>query len=121
MEFQSGNVVHIEIAAPDIPKLKAFYGALLGWTFQTSHDGYEFFDAGNIAGALAGHMVPGQVGTVITVLAEDVPAKLEQAAGLGGKVLQPATDVPGGGGIFGYFEDPCGNKVGVWMRKPGAE
>ena len=42
---------------------------------------------------------------------EDVGATLEAAAAAGGKVVQPATDVPGV--RFGVFADPLGQVVGV--------
>jgi predicted enzyme related to lactoylglutathione lyase len=42
---------------------------------------------------------------------QDVAATLQAAAEAGGKVLQPATDVPGV--RFGLFADPFGQVVGV--------
>ncbi|MCA8937247.1 MAG: VOC family protein [Planctomycetes bacterium] len=116
MAFRPGNICHLEIPAPDIPKLKAFYAVVFGWSFAPMHEGYECFDAGNIAGALASHLEPSQHGSLITVMCEDVSASLQRAIEAGGRVLQPATKVPGGRGSYGYFADPCGNKVGVWME-----
>lgn len=115
MTYVPGNVCHLEIPAPDIPALQAFYGTVFGWTFQPLHARYVYFDAGNIAGALAGHMIPSDHGTVMTVLAADVQTKLQEAERAGARILQHATPVPGGRGQFGYFADPCGNRVGLWM------
>jgi predicted enzyme related to lactoylglutathione lyase len=64
-------------------------------------------------------MQPSATGQVITVLVDDVATTLNQAADLGGEILQGPSEVPGGGGIFGYLKDPCGNRIGVWMRPPG--
>jgi uncharacterized protein len=116
MSFEPGNICHLEIPAPDIPRLKEFYARLFGWTFMPLHAGYEFFDAGNIAGGLVGHFEPSEKGTLLTVMATDVDAKLREAEQAGGRILQPATDVPGGRGRYGYFADPCGNKIGVFMK-----
>lgn len=116
MDYKPGNVVHLEIPAPDIDKLKAFYGAVFGWTFTTLHDGYVFFDAGNIAGALVEGLEPTDKGCLFTILSENISATIESAVQAGARALQPQTEVPGGRGSYAYFADPCGNKVGVWMR-----
>ena len=117
MDYKPGNIVHIEVPAPDLPAMKAFYGAVFGWNFTPLHDGYEFFDAGNLAGALVANTEPTQKGTLITILVENVDEKLKEIEAAGGKILQPAQDVPAGGrGRFAYLADPCGNKVGIWME-----
>lgn len=115
MNYRAGNIVHVEIPAPDIARLREFYGVVFGWTFTPLHAGYVFFDAGNVAGALVGTAAPSADGTVITIKADDIAAKLAQAAAAGATLLLPPTDVPGGRGRYGYFADPCGNKIGLWM------
>ena len=114
-EYKPGNIVHVEIPAPDIARLQQFYGRVFGWKFTPLHAGYVFFDAGNIAGGLVTHMQPSEHGTLITIKADDISGKLREAEVAGGRILQGATDVPGGRGQYGYFADPCGNKIGLWM------
>jgi predicted enzyme related to lactoylglutathione lyase len=115
MSYEPGNIVHLEIPAPDIAAAKAFYGRVFGWTFQTLHERYEFFDAGNLAGAFDADKKPSREGTVIAVMAADVATKLRDAEAAGGTILQEATVIPGGMGSYGYFADPAGNRIGVWM------
>lgn len=116
MTYQPGNICHVEIPAPDIPRLKAFYGAVFGWKFTPLHKGFEYFDAGNIAGGFVADAQPSETGSVLTILVTDVATKLTEVVGAGGRVLLPPADVPGGNGRYAYFADPCGNKVGIWMR-----
>jgi hypothetical protein len=37
----TGELTHIELGAPDARKAKAFFGALLGWTFEPFGDGEQ--------------------------------------------------------------------------------
>ena len=115
MDYTPGNVVHLEIPAPDIDRAKAFYGRVFGWTFHPLHDRYEFFDAGNIAGALDADKTPSRDGSVITVMARDVAETLRKAEAEGGAILLEKTEIPGGMGWYGYCADPAGNRIGVWM------
>ena len=114
MDYVPGNIVHCEIPAPDIGVAKAFYARLFDWKTWPLHDGYEFFDAGNLAGAFDAEKAPTLDGTVITVMAGDVGDKLAEVEAAGGRVLQSATEIPGGRGWYGYFADPAGNRVGLW-------
>jgi uncharacterized protein len=45
------------------------------------------------------------------VAVDDVAATLQKAEELGGKITQPAQEVPGVS--FGVFADPRGHKIGV--------
>lgn len=121
MAYVPGNIVHLEIPAPDIEAAKAFYGRLFGWTFRPLHDAYWFFDAGNVAGAFDAEKTPTAHGTVLTVMASDVDGKLREAEAAGGRILQPRTEIPGGLGWYGYVADPAGNRIRVWMPAPGDE
>jgi hypothetical protein len=89
-------VVHFEIRSADPDASRAFYGKLFGWTFP---------DGG--IGPLQG----GDPLVTFFVGVQDVAATLQAAAEAGGKVVQPATDVPGV--RFGLFADPFGQVVGI--------
>jgi predicted enzyme related to lactoylglutathione lyase len=51
---------------------------------------------------------------VLVLAVTDVDAKLAEIEAAGGKTLTPRTEIGGGHGFFAYFEDPNGNKLGVW-------
>src|ERR1700729_4163765 len=107
-------VVHFEIRSTDPDASRAFYGKLFGWTFPDGGmPGYSYVESG-VSGAIPGGISPLQGGAPLVTFfvgVEDVGAPLEAAAAAGGKVVQPATDVPGV--RFGVFADPLGQVVGV--------
>ena len=87
---------------------------MFGWTFPDGGmPGYSYVESG-VSGAIPGGISPLQGGEPLVTFfvgVEDVGATLEAAAAAGGKVVQPATDVPGV--RFGVFADPLGQVVGV--------
>jgi predicted enzyme related to lactoylglutathione lyase len=107
-------VIHAEIRSADPDATRAFFSELFGWTYSDgAFPGYTFADTG-AEGAIPTAIGPLQGGadTVLFFVAvEDVPATLAKAEQLGGKVIQPAQEVPGV--TFGVFADAQGHIVGV--------
>jgi predicted enzyme related to lactoylglutathione lyase len=107
-------VVHFEIRSTDPDASRAFYGELFGWTFPDGGmPGYTYVETG-VEGAIPGGISPLQGGAptvTFFVGVPDVEATLKAATANGGRVVQPATDVPGV--RFGLFADPNGQVVGV--------
>lgn len=117
MDYKLGSICHIEIAGGDLSRTKEFYGTLFGWTFSPMNETYEFFDTGNNNGALDADVTPSHEGTVLVLACADVEAKLREIEQAGCKVLKSKTAIGGDHGYYGYFEDPAGNKMGVWQGK----
>lgn len=110
-----GNpVVHFEIRAGDPDATRDFYGRLFGWDYPAGGiPGYTYVETG-VPGAIPGGIGPTQGGSELVTFfvgVDDVDSALEEAERLGGKVVQPATKVPGV--TFGLFADPAGHVVGV--------
>lgn len=110
-----GNpVVHFEVRSGDPDAAREFYGSLFGWEFpQGGAPGYTYVETG-VEGAIPGGIGPTQGGSPLVTFfvgVDDVEAALEQAVGLGGSVVQPATSVPGV--TFGLLADPHGQVVGL--------
>ena len=109
----SNPVVWFEVTGTEGAKLRSFYGDLFGW----SYDVHEEMDYGMVA-ADQGRGIPGGVGkgaaqrVTFYVSTPSIDGALEQAKGLGGKVLMPRTELPGGT-VLGMFSDPEGNAVGL--------
>ena len=119
-------VVHFEIIGTAPDRLRAYYGELFGWEFDTSSPvsdavsepmNYGFVD-GNKAGDGTG--IPGGVGggtrydshVIFYVGVPDVEAALRKAESLGGtRRLGPARAPTGL--VVGHFTDPEGNLIGV--------
>ena len=107
-------VVHFEIRSADPDATREFFGKLFGWTFPDGGiPGYTYVDTG-VEGAVPGGIGPLQDGSPLVTFfvgVQDVAATLEAAAALGGRVVQPATSVPGV--TFGLVADPRGQIVGL--------
>jgi uncharacterized protein len=112
--MMASPVVHFEIRSTDPDATRAFFGELFGWTFpEGGLPGYSYVETG-VDGAIPGGIGPVQGGgPVVTffVGVDDVAATLDAAARNGGRVIQPATKVPGV--EFGLLADPQGQIVGV--------
>lgn len=107
-------VVHAEIRSADPDATRAFYAQLFGWSYsEGAVPGYTFVEIG-LEGALPTAIGPVQGGgdaVLFFIGVEDVAETLRRAEELGGRVVQPATEVPGV--TFGVFADAQGHAVGV--------
>jgi uncharacterized protein len=120
-------VVHFEVTGRDPEKLRAYYGALFDWTFDTSPPvapevseagNYGFIDADTTPDGVG---IPGGVGggegydghAIFYVGVPDVEAALQQAESLGGTRTMGPAAAPGGALVVGHFTDPEGQLVGV--------
>jgi uncharacterized protein len=115
-EDTMGNpIVHFEIRSTDPDASRAFYADLFGWSYPPGgFPGYTYVDSGTTDGTIPGGISPTQGGEpLVTVFAgvADVQATLDRAVALGGRIVQPAQQVPGV--TFGLFADPQGHVIGV--------
>ncbi len=110
-----------ELITADVEKAKAFYAAILGWTYEPSpeSDGpssvIAFSDDEPVGGIMT---MPPNVQTDLQsfwltyVEVDDVDAALAAVEANGGRVLRPAMDIPNEGRI-GMIQDPTGAIIGV--------
>ena len=107
-------VIHAEIRSADPDATRAFFADLFGWTYSDgAFPGYTFVDTG-VEGAIPTAISPLQGdgdAVLFFVGVEDVESTLARAEELGGKIVQPAQQVPGV--TFGVFADAQGHLVGV--------
>ena len=111
----SHPVVHTEIRSQDPDATRAFFADLFGWKVASegAFPGYTFIDTGAEGGPYVaiGPRQGAEDEVLFFVGVEDVAATLTKAEELGGKIIQPAQQVPGT--TFGVFADAQGHKVGV--------
>ena len=107
-------VIHAEIRSADPDATRAFFADLFGWTYSDgAYPGYTFVDTG-VEGAIPTAISPlqGDSDAVLFFIGvQDVEATLTRAEELGGRIVQPAQQVPGV--TFGVFADAQGHLVGV--------
>lgn len=109
-------VVHFEIIGDDGEQLQSFYRDGFGWEVNADNPmkyGYVRFAAGSLTGGISGKWGAGPSYVTIFIGVPDLQAHLDRLVGLGAKVLVPPTEIPGGGS-FAHFEDPAGNRIGLF-------
>ena len=107
-------VIHAEIRSHDPDATRAFFADLFGWTYSDgAFPGYTFADTGDTAAlpTAIGPLQGGEDAALFFVGVDDVEATLARAEELGGRIVQPAQQVPGV--TFGVFADMQGHVVGV--------
>ena len=108
-------VVHAEIRSADPDATRQFFADLFGWTVASegAFPGYTFIDTGSDGGTYVaiGPRQGADDEVLFFVAVDDVAATLTRAEQLGGRIVQPAQQVPGTS--FGVFADALGHKVGV--------
>src|SRR5262252_5080554 len=102
-------VVHFEIGCRDQARTNEFYSKLFDW--QIGAGGMINGAEGGITGHTTslGHEPYNYVTVYVQV--DDIPAYLEKAKSLGGKVIVPAVKIPTG--RFAWMADPEGNMIGL--------
>ena len=109
-------VVHFEVLGRDAGALQKFYSEAFGWSLGPSEGPMEYTmvhqkEGGGIDGGI-GKALQGAGHITFYVGVDDPEAALKQIGKLGGKTIQPPTQVPGGV-TFALFADPEGHVVGL--------
>jgi predicted enzyme related to lactoylglutathione lyase len=114
------TIIHFEIPANDVEKLKAFYEKVFGWTITQTDGPIEYWNIQTVPQDPQGMPVrPGVNGGIYKRLSpenkpinyievESITDFLEKIVKLGGKVTQAKQEVPEVGWIAAA-EDPEGN------------
>jgi predicted enzyme related to lactoylglutathione lyase len=120
-------VVHFEVTGKDPEKLRAYYGDLFGWEYDTSGrvsdqvseaENYGFIERNTTSD---GTGIPGGIGggpaydghVIFYVGVADVEAALQEAERLGGRRRLGPAKAPDRDLTIGHFTDPEGHLIGV--------
>ena len=115
-------IVHVEIPARDLVAAGQFYAEVFDWQLDTSMPNYPQFQAeGGPGGGFVAvsdeasettlRYAPGEV--LIYLDADDIDAALARVEAHGGKTLVARTEIPAIG-YWAMFEDPTGNRIGLY-------
>jgi|SRR5687768_4907047 uncharacterized protein len=111
-------VVWFEVLGKDGSRLQSFYADLFQWKINADNPKkygmVEAAAARGIPGGVGGELpvsLP-HPGIAFYVSTPDIDKTLEQAKKLGGKVLMPRTEFPGGPHIA-FVADPEGHSIGL--------
>jgi predicted enzyme related to lactoylglutathione lyase len=113
-------IVHVDIPTQDTRRVSSFYSKLFGWKIQPLPNmNYVRFQSPNgLTGGFVdlGGELQHRIGELLVYVgSEDIEADLKRVAELGGKILVPKTEIPNTG-WFAIFQDPTGNRIGLFNR-----
>jgi len=114
----TNTIVHVEIAAQDAGKLRAFYGGLFGWTFEAmpAMETYTTARLGAGDDAMGVAIYPREnegPGVTNYVGVDSVEGHVAKVEALGGTIIHRFTVPAMGYGAVAL--DPEGNVIGLWQ------
>jgi len=118
------TIVHFEIPADDVQKLRKFYSELFGWKIQKTPGPVEYWSIETVPVDKKGEPIrPGVNGGMMKrqnpehkpvnyILVESVDEYIKKIEALGGKVIAPKMEIPGIG-WWALALDPEGNQFAI--------
>ena len=118
------TIVHFEIPADDVEKLRKFYGQLFGWKIEKMHGPVEYWGIQTVPVDEKGEPIrPGVNGGMMKkqnpehkpvnyILVESVDEYVKKIESLDGKIVVPKMEVPGIG-WWALALDPEGNQFAI--------
>ena len=122
------TIVHFEIPAEDIDKLRRFYSKLFGWKIEAMPGFTDYWNIETVPIDDKGMLMrPGVNGgmmkkqnpehkLVYYIAVESVDVYSRKIEELGGKITVPKQEVPGVG-WWAFALDPEGNLFGIFQNK----
>ena len=119
------TIVHFEIPAENLERLKKFYSDLFGWKFEKFPGPTEYWNVQTVPVNEEGMpMRPGVNGGMMKkdrpehkpvnyISVESVDEYSKKAVQLGGQIIVPKMEIPGMG-WWALVLDPDGNQIGLF-------
>lgn len=122
------NFVHIQIKVTDFKIAEKFYTNIFKWKVYSlpEMDNVLFYRVDDQNDQVGGAFflvdkVPEESSILLYINADNVKEKLLEIEKLGGKIVLPATPLPGENGFIARFKDPFGNIMGLWSETRNGE
>jgi predicted enzyme related to lactoylglutathione lyase len=107
------RIDYVEIPVTDVPRARAFFEAMFGWTFREWGDDYLSFSDGRLNGGIRKSDEPAPASGVLLVFySADLERDVERVQELGGTISQETFSFPGGRRF--HFVDPAGTEFAIW-------
>ena len=111
------KIDYVEFASADPQKMCAFFGAVLGWSFEWFGPDYVAFHGAGLEGGiyrsdLASRSADG--GALIIFYSRDLEESEALVQHHGATIIKPVFEFPGGRRF--QFAEPTGNEFGIWSN-----
>ena len=122
--MKNGKICWFEFYTNNPTKLKTFYAALFGWTFELL-EGYEpeYWTIHTGENSLGGGIALREsvscetFCTVLYVQVDDMDGCLEKAKSFGATIEKQKTLITTSSGYFALIRDPANNVLGLWSSE----
>lgn len=112
------GIGHIEIPSTDLIESREFYSSVFNWKIEeTGQDYLTFKTPDDQNGGFDKSQKPSHNGVLLYIEVGDIEGKLKEIELAGGKRLQEKTKISDEYGFYALFEDPSGNKLGIWAEE----
>ena len=109
------RIDYVEIPVPDIPRARAFFEGMFGWTFQEWGEDYLSFNDGRLDGGLRkSDEAASSAGVLLVFYSDNLDRDVERVRELGGTISQDIFPFPGGRRF--HFIDPVGTEFAIWSE-----
>ena len=119
----SNDIVHLEIGVTNLTEAVKFYKlAFPDWSIDKAPfpDYYFAKSANNVSNISIGIGLVEEIidqGSIIFYIdVGDIPEAMQRITTAGGKILIEKTELGGNNGFISRFEDPFGNRIGIWSN-----
>lgn len=112
--WPAGTPCWVDLGVDDIPAATAFYGTVLGWTFERMGPASVALRDGHAAAAIVPRHDRSPSGWNLSLASDDVDATAAAIRDAGGTVALDPGDVPGAGRLC-IAADPSGAPFSVWQ------
>lgn len=106
---------YVELPCRDLSATKAFFAAVINWTFTDYGPAYvEFRDKGIVGGLYQSELasVTANGAALLVFYSPDLAMTQKLIEANGGAIIKPVFDFPGGRHF--HFTEPKGNEFSVW-------
>ena len=110
----SSGPVHVDLMTHDVPATCAFYGAVLGWSFEAMGPAQSARVGGRQAAAIVPPFDGTTTGWTIYFGSADIAATEATIVSAGGSLVLPHGDVGDMGKLL-LATDPVGARFGIWQ------
>lgn len=107
----TNEIAYVELPGTSTDDMKAFYGALFGWSFQDWGADYTAFSESGVDGGFHAGDEHRTKAPLVIIETDNIEAMEEKVRLTGGTITLPTFDFPGGRRF--HFTDPAGNELAV--------
>ncbi len=111
------RIDYVEIPVTDLPRVRACFSELFGWTFREWGDEYMSFHDGRLNGGFRHAETPASSdGVLLVFYSKNLERDLDRVQALGATISEEIFSFPGGRRF--HFIDPVGNQYAIWSDGP---